>query len=507
MSVTPRKKQRYGKVFLSIFGLFFALPGVGLLLFKAVPELPRLWAPARLSGDALEALIAASIVGLVFSVVGTGLVYMGLKAPTDDLDMLDSDTAWLARKAWASAVVRDSFAMTGGLIWGFALFWNLVSAPILFIIPRELDQGNQAILLALMFPIVGLVLLYWAVRKTREWRRFGPLTVTLNPYPGAIGGDVAGTIHLAAPLPAHTFVTVTLNCLHHSRSGKSSSQSIHWQESHNFKPLQSRRSTTVNFLFEVPEQLPSSELPDRSYYAWTLQVVADVAGVDLDRQVDIPVFPTGVNADGALRHSIARENHVRKTSHSELATKTATDTALNTKNVTHQNLLPINRAAPFEIVGANARINFRAGLLMGVIFMLFGVGMGYFIGYLENELIFLGAGILFACIGLLISFFTVRSRIRHHHLRLTKPTLEVHVKTLSATKTRNIPYHDILSVTSKSAGSLQAGGKHYELFTLNLMLKNGGTVRIGENLSRQQARQLSAELNVALGTGAVSSDD
>ena len=75
-----------------------------------------------------------------------------------------------------------------------AVFWNLISTPLLFAIPEELDKGNTAILLAGLFPAVGLGLLVWAAKATRRWLAVGATPLTLDPYPGSIGGQVAGSI-------------------------------------------------------------------------------------------------------------------------------------------------------------------------------------------------------------------------------------------------------------------------------------------------------------------------
>ena len=47
-------------------------------------------------------------------------------------------------------------------IWLFSGFWNLVSWPVLFAIPGEIEDGNMAALIALVFPLIGLCLLYVA---------------------------------------------------------------------------------------------------------------------------------------------------------------------------------------------------------------------------------------------------------------------------------------------------------------------------------------------------------
>ena len=81
--------------------------------------------------------------------------------------------------------------------WAFAIFWNAISAVTPFIAYREVvSNDNYIALVALLFPLVGIGLLIWALRRTFEWRRFGPAPVTLDPFPGSIGGHVGGTVDI-----------------------------------------------------------------------------------------------------------------------------------------------------------------------------------------------------------------------------------------------------------------------------------------------------------------------
>ena len=57
--------------------------------------------------------------------------------------------------------------------WVFAVVWTLISAPLLFFIPRELERKPIAVI-GFIFPIIGIGLLSWALMLTLRWRRFGP---------------------------------------------------------------------------------------------------------------------------------------------------------------------------------------------------------------------------------------------------------------------------------------------------------------------------------------------
>ena len=478
MQLTHQQKQRNTSIFLSIFGAFFLLPGLGLLIFKAIPKVPRLFSSPPLSGEDLESILAAGIVGLVFSLIGCGAVFFGLKKPSDDAALLDSDTPWLGRKKWAANSLNDSFALTGGFIWGFAIVWNLLTVPALLAFSDELDKGNQLIWFVLLFPLAGLYLIGMAIHKTLDWRRFGQMKVKLEPYPGAIGGDVAGTIHLSTPLPAGTPVNVSLDCVRHYRQGKNSSQSIVWQHFSLYEPLQSSRSTTLPFLFEMPADLPPSSTGSNSHHVWTLRISAKLPGVDLMRQIELPVFPTEEKASASFKLSL---------------------NMLPNDADSINRLFANNSGEEQAIIGDHRNKGFGTGLTVGLGFMAIGTGLAYFIGHLKNESFLLGFGALFSLIGFTIFWFSISGRFRHYYLRLSQPMLEFRYRRLFGGKVVTLNYNEIAAVTTESRGAMTIGNKHYQFFNLGLKLKNDKALRIGDRFSRQQVEKTALALAQSLG--------
>lgn len=478
MPLNQKQKQRNTSIFLAVFGAFFLLPGLGLLFFKAIPNFPRLFSSQTLSGDDFESIVASGIIGLLFSLIGGGVVYWGLKKPSDDADLLDGDTPWLGRKKWAADSLQDSFALTGGLIWGFAIFWNLISTPALFAFSDELGKGNQLIWFVLAFPLVGLYLIGMATHKTLDWRRFGQMKVGLEPYPGAIGGDVAGTIHLSTPLPAGTPIKVSLDCVRHYSHGKNSSQSIVWQHNGLFEPLQSSRSTNVQFLFEVPAGLPQSSTGSNSYHVWTLSVSAELPGVDLVRQIELPVFPGEATASSSFRLNLK-------------------SLAIDVDSV--DTPFADNTGQEQAIIGDHRNKGFATGVFIGLLFTAIGIGLAYFIGHLQQESFLIAFGALFGIIGFAIFSYSISGYFRHYYLRLSQPILELRFKSLFGGKVVTLNYDEIAAVTTESRGSMTVGNKHYQFFNLGLKLKNGEALRIGDRFSRQQVEKTAQALAQKLG--------
>lgn len=245
-----------------------------------------------------------SIFIFVFGGVGLGLLIGIWRAPKEKDASLPEyqDAPWLLNKDWQTATIRST---SKSLMWGawiFAAIWNLISAPLPFLLYEEVvEKQNYIASVGLLFPLVGIALLVWAVRRTREWTRFGPAPVTLDPFPGSIGGHVGGTIDLKLPFDASNQFAVTLTNVHSytSGSGKNRSQreSATWQKNLVAHAVAGPNGTRLTFRFDVPADCRQSDTEkDDSYHMWRLNLSATLAGADLDRNYELPVYPTATRS-------------------------------------------------------------------------------------------------------------------------------------------------------------------------------------------------------------------
>ena len=146
-----------------------------------------------------------SIFLFVFGGVGLGLLILVWRAPKekDKADPRYTDSPWLLNDDWQTESIRSSSKASMYGMWAFTALWNLISAPLPFVMYDEVvNKKNYLALVALLFTAVGIGLFVWATRLTLEWRRFGKTPVVLDPFPGSIGGHVGGTIELGLPFDA-----------------------------------------------------------------------------------------------------------------------------------------------------------------------------------------------------------------------------------------------------------------------------------------------------------------
>ncbi|KPK37309.1 MAG: hypothetical protein AMJ69_11955 [Gammaproteobacteria bacterium SG8_47] len=237
-----------------------------------------------------------SIFLIVFGGVGAGIMWLAIFYERDPV-VVDGIPLWQSRKAWRDNRIGSAAKLTMWVVWGFAIIWNAISAPTLFIVPTEVAKGNHLALVGLLFPLVGAFIVWYAIKQTLQWRRFGATPLALDPFPGSLGGDVGGHIDLRLPMnPAHVFeIVLSCNHVYTSGSGKnrSTKRKVLWQDRQRARLEPAVRGTRLSFSFQVPADLPESDVPSSDYKEWLLEVRAALPGADYDRSFEIPVFATG----------------------------------------------------------------------------------------------------------------------------------------------------------------------------------------------------------------------
>ncbi len=257
-----------------------------------------------------------SIFLLVFGGFGLGMLIVAMRRARSNPDAPVFQSApWLQNPAWQGTPIRSNSKLTMWGAWGFALFWNLVSAPLPFVLYGEVvEKQNYVALAGLLFPIVGIGLLVWALRRTYEWRRFGVTPLALDPFPGSIGGHVGGRIDTRLPYDSSQRFILTLSSLRSYVTGtgknRRRTERVLWQDQIVAHTEMGPTGTRVMFRFDVPDGLKESEAQpvNEDYTLWRLNLQAELPGTDINRDFEIPVYATASSsADISNAHSGAAE--------------------------------------------------------------------------------------------------------------------------------------------------------------------------------------------------------
>ena len=425
-----------------------------------------------------------SIFIFVFGGVGLGLLIAAWRAPAekDKTQPEYQASPWLLNDAWQSATIRSSSKMAMWAAWGFAAFWNLISSVTPFIAYREVvEKQNYIALVALLFPLVGIGLVAWAVRRTLEWRRFGPAPVTLDPFPGSIGGHVGGTIDLNLPFdPDHRF-ELTLTNVHHyvSGSGKNRSRKEKslWQDTQIAHTELGSKGTRLTFRFDVPEGQAETDAAAEgdSHDAWRLNLKADLPGADLDRDYDIPVYAT------ATQSRLLSDRAVQQ-SRQELGL-VAEERIRDAVNVRHgatgkSMLYPMGRNLGSSI----------GGFIVGAVF----AAAGWYLVVEEGQRIF---GSIFGGVGGLIAVATLYMMLNSLEVSRHGAGVTAVRRVLGIPVSRKtMQFHEFDRFIKNSSFQTQSGGKHVMHYSIYALDRQGNKMTVGEGFKGESEANAAIEL-------------
>jgi len=402
-----------------------------------------------------------------------------------------ADAPWLVNNAWQGGEIRsDSKAGMYGA-WFFAGVWNLISMPLPFLLVGEItEKQNYAALFGLIFPVVGLGLFYWAIKKTLEWRHFGATPLTLDPFPGAIGGHVGGTIELAVPFDSTIGYELTLSNLYSRTTGsgknRSRRETARWQDRTAAHAEPGGKGTRLVFRFDVPEGLEASDAAksNDAYTLWRLSITADAGGRKLDRNWEIPVYPTAAHS---------RDIDERKISDTRFEQVTRDEQTVRDR-------IRIRYGAHGKSLYYPAGRNALSSL-MGLVFGLFFATAGLWL-WIGEEAYFMGG--IFTLVGSLIAFscvYMIGNSLEVFqdgmHIRAKRRLFGIPVRNHSMARSAFTGFE------GKKSGSTQTGQKHTVMYKISALGTSGQRLPLGggfESRSEKDAaiRVIAAELGLPL---------
>lgn len=240
-----------------------------------------------------------------------------------------NEKPWLKRKDWAAGQISSTSKKAAALLWIIVLFWCVASVGIsLAVVPAQLQRGNHAALIALVFPIIGLVLVFFVWRTTLAWRRFRQSVFEMAAVPAAAGGALTGQIKIPGnPKPQHGW-HLALCCIRRTTTGPANNlrttEKVLWQEEKWLRPdLQQKdpKATDIPIFFQLPGDKPESTPEIGDGIHWRLEAWARMAGPDFHAAFEVPVFKIlgqqEVSSDPTIKYQLTLDE-IRKQIHSKI---------------------------------------------------------------------------------------------------------------------------------------------------------------------------------------------
>lgn len=414
---------------------------------------------------------------ILFGGVGVGILYFCLRKDDVFVALNNSGKPWLARREWANNRITSNQKLHVWVAWGVTIIWNLISLPAALMIPNAVNNGNYPALIASIFPLAGMGLLYWAIKVTRDWRRYGEVFLRLDPFPGSLGGDVGGSLVIPLRTAENLHFYVQLSCINSYVSGTGKSRETRermiWQDEGIAEVISVANHTTLKFLFHVPHHLPASEEHSDNYNHWRVSVESKNPSVPFSRQYSIPVYATATKSQ--LQTPESGEHPFMQQFEED-----------SLESVCDLEQIPGGVELYFRpLRNLSAKLTL---LLLGVIFGGAGILMFKFSDapFFFNG-IFLAIGILCTGIGIYGVGNSLRVRLDQQELRYQRRFFGMIVKHIQVAR------NQIVHLQLAESYSSQMGSKHEKVFAIKALLKSGKKINVAESLRGEGVAELMLE--------------
>jgi len=431
---------------------------------------------------------------VTFGGAGIGLMVLGFigrnrQREAERLRELYPDAPWMHRLDWSRGTIRSTSKSTMVTSLVFAILWNAISSPLWFLLPQEVvEKKNRLALIGVVFPLVGIVLLVWAVRNVLRWRRYGRSVLILETIPGVVGGALQGTVHVGSRLEPEGPYRLTLNCIRRHTTGsgddRSTTETILGQEERQVPAAAAGLGPSgpaLPIVFAIPFDSYATDFskPD-DQVLWRLEVTAPARGIDFATSFEVPVFRTPQSSPDFRLPDQVRDASALPS----LADRLARSGVLVEK-------LPDGEAYRFPMArhpGAALGLTLFWAIWSGFILLMHHLGAPLFFP------------LVFGVVDLLILAGVLDLWFGAGRLTVRSGTLECRHGLFGVGRQRRLEKEEILAF--KSSRGMQAGRKLF----YNLVAETGAGKKqvLGRRLdSRETAEDLARRIKELLGAGQV----
>jgi hypothetical protein len=389
-------------------------------------------------------------------------------------------TDWQSIGNWKNGRVRSGAKATIWISLLFGAAFTGISLPGVLAIPDEISNGNPAILVVLLFPLIGLGAFAVFAHALVGWRKFGVSELVLDPVPGSIGGDFGGGIDTRIPWKHGTVVDITLSCQHLRTTGsgknRSTSTTVVWQREGVATLSPRANGTHISFRFAIPPGLPQSEKASSDHHRWLLSLQCELPGVDFVRSFEVPVFETGTPLRSTQKATYAKDS----------APLTAAPGSI----------VRIEHTADGLCFHYPWHRHWWGALLMILVGGVFA-GVGWFIGAHEPgllfPLVFGGVGAVVLAAGLYLIGNTLTTTVSRNGIRTLRSIYGLRFQ-------RNARRDEILRLERRIGSTMQGGSKNRVFYAIDAHTRDGRRITIADTLEGSRlADFVEARVREALG--------
>lgn len=495
------KPSKAGVVAVSLFGL----PFLGMGLFAAYTFL-------NAPNQPLAARIGGAVFASVFALIGGGLIFGSLYGYSLQKEKARQAAAnpaspWLWRQDWAARRVEGKNKSSVIGWWVAAVLANMLFLPLsLGTISKGLSTQDPKYIFPAAFGLVGLLVLFGAIRATIRLERFGKTYFEMASLPFSPGSRLAGAIHVHLDTDVRRGVDLKLCCARIVVTGSGNDRSTHkmplWEESKNIPPtslVHGPLDTIIPVEFTIPsDALQTADDNPNDKIQWSLQVKADVSGVNYSDEFELPVFRQVQSPEAPAPAAWPANSSFAISSGGQTATpsESSVETGPEVPEPELHRVAVTDSPQGLEFYFRAGRNRFRAALIV-----VLAAGCGAFLYAMlhvsQRPPIF-----AVVIVGLLTFFLTlasIRAALTSTRIVVGNGVISWRRAVLGIGRTRQVQVADVASILAATSIQ-QASSSGSTLYSLRLQTNTGKNHTVVDDIqSRQEARWIVSEIEKRAG--------
>jgi HEAT repeat protein len=483
-----------GEIFGIVFGGIFVVAGIfaaGTFLFAA---------PSQSQGNAWVGVLIAA----VFFLIGCGIVYAAIYGTNKLREQAAAAEAnpqspWLWRKDWAASRAESTHRNSATGLWLFAIFWNAIAVTVAgSILPKLWRISGLTIFFPLTFCAVGVILAGAAVRASIRRKRFGQTYFEFASLPFSPGRALKGTIHLRFNTDAKHGIDLRLSCIRRvvcgSGKDRSTQENVLWQADKNVPRELLTPGPMGDAIIPVDFGVPSDayesnhEQPS-DQVLWLLHAHADVPGVDLFDDFEVPVFNRTPSPASASDTTAVFLGHAQAAAIPPAFQSDASDVnAPDNPGVVVSAGMNGGTEFYFSVFRNPART------LCLIVFTAGWTAMVYFLGHSKAPWFFAP---VFGLFDLVLFYAVIQATMGSFRIEVGNGKLITRRAVLGIGSAREIPFSNIAQILAMTPS---VGQGRQPFYSLRLLTKDGKNLTLADSIdNRQEARWVVVQLEKFVG--------
>ena len=184
----------------------------------------------------------------------------------------------------AVSAVKNSEAGGVGALWVFTFFWNVIAFPIsILAIPQMWAEGNWIGFLVLLFPLVGVLLLWGALRTTWDYFRRGGARVVFDKDEPTLGAPLTGHFAFGKKVRVGEGFRVRLEAM--TNPGLGDERTL-WSREVQARVTDSGSGPRLAFRLDTPPRLSA---PNDDAIYWRIDAIAANRAADVHYKFPVPI--------------------------------------------------------------------------------------------------------------------------------------------------------------------------------------------------------------------------